>query len=144
MPTVAKSDHSTGNLVHASYVLRSGDLRFLFTAPYTQSSSPTASIPTFNYESHSSFMSNSWVLEFALLPLRWTMLKSAYATSVAAGARPSSPPILLEDGHTLLAEVHLFGDVVLRLVSHAHTSICNNFLPKFYSSTWIRNRIRVQ
>uniref|UniRef100_A0A803NEH8 4-hydroxyphenylpyruvate dioxygenase n=1 Tax=Chenopodium quinoa TaxID=63459 RepID=A0A803NEH8_CHEQI len=73
MPTVAKSDHSTGNLVHASYVLRSGDLRFLFTAPYTQSSSPTASIPTFNYESHSSFMSTHG-FGVRAIALEWTML----------------------------------------------------------------------
>ncbi|TKY57198.1 4-hydroxyphenylpyruvate dioxygenase [Spatholobus suberectus] len=52
MPIVAKSDLSTGNQIHASYLLRSGDLSFLFSAPYSPSISAasgaaaTASIPT--------------------------------------------------------------------------------------------------
>lgn len=36
MTLVAKSDHSTGNSKYASYVLRSGDLTFTFTAPYSR------------------------------------------------------------------------------------------------------------
>lgn len=36
MTLVAKSDHSTGNSKYASYVLRSGDLTFAFTAPYSR------------------------------------------------------------------------------------------------------------
>lgn len=31
---VAKSDHSTGNHVYASYVMRSNDVVMAFTAPY--------------------------------------------------------------------------------------------------------------
>jgi hypothetical protein len=36
MTLIAKSDHSTGNSKYASYVLRSGDLTFAFTAPYSR------------------------------------------------------------------------------------------------------------
>jgi 4-hydroxyphenylpyruvate dioxygenase len=36
MTLVAKSDHSTGNSKYASYVLRSGDLTFTFTAAYSR------------------------------------------------------------------------------------------------------------
>ena len=36
MPLVAKSDQSTNNQLFASYVLRSNDLVFTFTAPYSR------------------------------------------------------------------------------------------------------------
>ena len=35
MEFISKSDQSTGNTVHASYVLQSGDMRMIFTAPYS-------------------------------------------------------------------------------------------------------------
>ncbi|XP_057519890.1 4-hydroxyphenylpyruvate dioxygenase-like [Amaranthus tricolor] len=135
MPMLAKSDQSTGNLVHASYVLRSGDLHFLFTAPYSSSSSlSTPSIPTFDYEAHASFLS-SHGLGVRAVAIEVEDAKSAFAASVATGARPSAPPVLLEDEQTMFAEVHLFGDVVLRLVSHAQSGATNDqtcyFLPKF-------------
>lgn len=43
---------------------------------------------------------------------------SAYSTAVSRGAKPMSPPILLSDNKTAIAEVHLYGDVVLRFVSY--------------------------
>lgn len=36
MTLVAKSDQSTSNTLYASYVLRSNDLVFTFTAPYSR------------------------------------------------------------------------------------------------------------
>ena len=36
MPLVAKSDQSTGNSAFASYVLKSNELTFIFTAPYSR------------------------------------------------------------------------------------------------------------
>lgn len=43
MELISKSDQSTGNCVHASYVLKSGDMQMVFTAPYssTMGTSPT-------------------------------------------------------------------------------------------------------
>lgn len=35
MEFISKSDQSTGNTVHASYVLQSGDMKMIFTAPYS-------------------------------------------------------------------------------------------------------------
>ena len=35
MEFISKSDQSTGNIEHASYVLRSGDMNMIFTAPYS-------------------------------------------------------------------------------------------------------------
>ncbi|KAL0305343.1 UNVERIFIED_CONTAM: 4-hydroxyphenylpyruvate dioxygenase [Sesamum calycinum] len=46
MPLVAKSDLSTGNSAHASYLLRSGQLNFVFTAPYSPSISTPSSAPS--------------------------------------------------------------------------------------------------
>lgn len=37
MQIVAKSDQSTGNQTYASYVIRSGNVKFMFTAPYSKS-----------------------------------------------------------------------------------------------------------
>lgn len=46
MQLVAKSDHSTGNSTFASYVLRSNDLVFIFTAPYgTQTAGDVTTTP---------------------------------------------------------------------------------------------------
>ncbi|KAL2933084.1 4-hydroxyphenylpyruvate dioxygenase [Bienertia sinuspersici] len=138
MRMVAKSDLSTGNLVHASYVLRSGDLDFLFTAPYAPSSSiATAGLPTFKYQEHASFMATHG-LGVRAVAIEVDDVMAAFTSSMAAGARPCSPPILLEDGHTQLAEVQFFGDVVLRLISHGINDgglkeefDGNYFLPKF-------------
>ncbi|CAM9788958.1 unnamed protein product, partial [Ectocarpus sp. 12 AP-2014] len=41
MKLVAKSDQSTGNAQHASYVVQSNDLRFVCTAPYSLATTPT-------------------------------------------------------------------------------------------------------
>jgi 4-hydroxyphenylpyruvate dioxygenase len=46
MTLVAKSDHSTGNSKYASYVLRSGDLTFTFTAPYSRQCAAEAEAST--------------------------------------------------------------------------------------------------
>ena len=45
MPTVAKSDQSTSNGVFASYVLKSNDLTFVLTAPYSRTVDKTNSRP---------------------------------------------------------------------------------------------------
>lgn len=53
MQLVAKSDQSTGNSTFASYVLRSNDLVFAFTAPYGSkmaAPAPCTSQPWFNQD----------------------------------------------------------------------------------------------
>ncbi|GAB2275177.1 4-hydroxyphenylpyruvate dioxygenase [Dionaea muscipula] len=124
MPIVAKSDLSTGNLVHASYLLRSGNLNFLFSAPYSPSisisSSPnttTASIPTFSSSAFHPFIS-SHGLAVRAIAIEVEDADLAFSVSVANGARPSSSPIVLDDGRAVIAEVQLYGDVVLRYVSY--------------------------
>ncbi|PON66558.1 4-hydroxyphenylpyruvate dioxygenase [Parasponia andersonii] len=124
MPLVAKSDLSTGNLSHASYLLRSGDLRFIFTAPYSSSiaaagspsSSSSVAIPTFDHSTFLSFFS-AHGLGVRAIAVEVDDAELAFATSVAHGAKPSSPPLTLED-RVVLSEVTLYGDVVLRYVSY--------------------------
>ncbi|GAU12318.1 hypothetical protein TSUD_252690 [Trifolium subterraneum] len=136
MPIVAKSDLSTGNLTHASYLLRSGDLSLLFSAAYSPSislSSPssTASIPTFDATTCFSF-SASHGLAVRAVAVEVDDAEFAFTTSVNHGAIPASPPVNL-DNRVKLAEVRLYGDVVLRYISYNNPNQNPNhwFLPGF-------------
>jgi len=61
--------------------------------------------------------------------------EAAFNISVENGAKPSSPPIKLDGA--VLAEIHLYGDVVLRYVSYDGGNVRNSenpgqwFLPRF-------------
>ena len=138
MPIVAKSDLSTGNLTHASYLLRSGQLSFLFTAPYSPSlatmenvdPAAASSIPTFDRAACLDFASKHG-LGVRAIAVEVDDAVSAFHVSVSHGAAPVSPPVHLDkDQTTTLSEVHLYGDVVLRYVS-SKSSSDSLFLPKF-------------
>ncbi|GMG98862.1 hypothetical protein Nepgr_000702 [Nepenthes gracilis] len=141
MPIVAKSDLSTGNCIHASYLLRSGNLHFLFTAPYSPSISAadptaaaTACIPTFSFSTFNAFVASHGLAARAIA-IEVEDAEIAFSTSVANGARPSSPPIIL-DNRVVLAEIHLYGDVVLRYISYKSRNPDSSnpndwFLPNF-------------
>lgn len=140
MPLVAKSDLSTGNQAHASYLLRSGDLCFLFTAPYSPSiAAPrsSASIPTFDHSVFHAF-SASHGLAVRSIAVEVEDAELAFNTSVANGARPSASPLLLDD-RVVLSEVQLYGDVVLRYISYKDPTYVSDpnpdnwFLPGFES-----------
>ncbi|KAE9458932.1 hypothetical protein C3L33_09147, partial [Rhododendron williamsianum] len=56
----------------------------------------------------------------------------AYSVSLAHGAKPSAPPISLSSDGAVIAEVQLYGDVVLRYVSFGNPSRDpDGFLPGF-------------
>ncbi|KAL6137169.1 hypothetical protein ACLB2K_062464 [Fragaria x ananassa] len=122
MPLVAKSDLSTGNHSHASYLLRSADLSFLFSAPYSPSlSDPTrpnssTSLPSFDHSASRAFSAKHG-LAVRAVAIQVADADLAFHASVSHGAKPASPPILL-DNRVTIAEVHLYGDVVLRYVSY--------------------------
>nr|AUH15205.1 4-hydroxyphenyl pyruvate dioxygenase [Gerbera jamesonii] len=134
MPIVGKSDLSTGNSTHASYLLRSGQLNFLFTAPYSPSISSIAgagaSVPTFSHTDCRSFTA-SHGLAVRAIAIEVEDADIAFSVSVAHGAKPSSAPIALGDNDVVLSEVKLYGDVVLRYVSYKNPGI--TFLPGFES-----------
>lgn len=140
MPIVAKSDLSTGNQMHASYLLRSGELCFLFTAPYSPTLSPTsttATIPSFDHSASRAF-SASHGLGVRAVAIEVEDAEAAFNISVAHGAKPSSPPAIL-DNRAVISEIQLYGDVVLRYVSYKDSNSTLNskpdswFLPGFDS-----------
>ncbi|XP_058071967.1 4-hydroxyphenylpyruvate dioxygenase [Magnolia sinica] len=133
MTFAAKSDLSTGNLTHASYLLRSGNLQFLFSAPYSstlpsllnynpapataQNSNPApAPIPSFSAAAAHHFIA-SHGLGVRAVAIEVDDAVSAFEISVAHGAVPSAPPAQIGDSGAWLAEVRLYGDVVLRYIS---------------------------
>ncbi|KAF8043511.1 hypothetical protein BT93_A1740 [Corymbia citriodora subsp. variegata] len=117
MPVVAKLDLSTGNATHAFYLCRSGDLCFLFTAPYSPSivtsdgldPSSIASLPSFSYSACVAFAAKHG-LAVRTIPIKVEDAKAAFHISV-------SLPVVL-NGRATITEVHLHGDVVLRYISY--------------------------
>ncbi|KAI3900846.1 hypothetical protein MKW92_051815 [Papaver armeniacum] len=135
MPIVAKSDLTTGNMVHVSYLLQSGDLNLVFTAPYSPSigenpiGTTTASIPTFNHCAARSF-SASHGFGVRAIAIEVDDAESAFNTSISYGAKASSPPMEIGNG-VLISEIELYGDVVLRYISFKNSSSDMVFLPSF-------------
>ncbi|CAN6247055.1 unnamed protein product [Urochloa humidicola] len=132
-PLAARSDLSTGNSAHASLLLRSGSLAFLFTAPYADhpganADAATASLPSFSAPAARRFAADHG-LAVRAVALRVADAEEAFRASVAAGARPAFEPAELGHGFRL-AEVELYGDVVLRYVSYADAEALP-FLPGF-------------
>uniref|UniRef100_A0A0E0JW15 4-hydroxyphenylpyruvate dioxygenase n=1 Tax=Oryza punctata TaxID=4537 RepID=A0A0E0JW15_ORYPU len=133
-PLAARSDLSTGNSAHASLLLRSASVAFLFTAPYgphgvdASTATATASIPSFSQGAARRFAADHG-LAVRAVALRVADAADAYRASVAAGARPAFEPADLGGGFGL-AEVELYGDVVLRFVSYPDGAAAS-FLPGF-------------
>ncbi|WOL12260.1 hypothetical protein Cni_G21026 [Canna indica] len=128
MPLVARSDLSTGNPFFASYLLRSASLRFLFSAPYggpaaaaaAANSTTPSPIPSFDAEFARRFSADHG-LAVRAIAVEVADAAEAFRISVEHGARPSFPPADLGEGFAL-AEVELYGDVVLRYISRPKTT----------------------
>jgi 4-hydroxyphenylpyruvate dioxygenase len=136
MPMVAKSDQSTGNTEHASYVLHSEDLTFVFTAPYAvpaaaaaaaQSTSP---FPGFDASRAHAFFSKHGLAGRAI-GIEVEDAAAAYDACIAHGGQGVTAPIESAAGYTV-SEVAAYGDVVLRFVSPA-ADWAEPFLPGFQS-----------
>lgn len=136
MELCAKSDQSTGNTVHASYAVQSGNMRMLFTAPYNGAASPDdfndGGFPGFRAETATAFCRQHG-LGVRAVAIEVADVTASYASMLAGGGRGVLPPCTVNDaqsrGSIDLAEVALYGDVVLRLV---HTSrFSGAFLPNF-------------
>ncbi|XP_076887220.1 4-hydroxyphenylpyruvate dioxygenase-like [Bidens hawaiensis] len=148
MPILLKSDLSTGNTVHASYLIRSGHLNFLFTAPYspsiTTTGSSSSSIPSFSHTVCRDFTGKHG-LAVRAISVEVEDAETAFAVSVANGAKPSCTPVTISNNNNnnnnnnqndvvvVLSEVKLYGDVVLRYVSYKNPNLETNlkFLPGF-------------
>lgn len=132
----AKSDLSTGNMVHSSYLMQSGDVKILISAPsHVASTSPTSVQPFPNY---SSFKANNNLSKHGLsvssVAIAVDDVPNAFAFMVNNGGKPIYSPITVHDrdstrGYCVLAEVCLYGDVSLRLVDAKNYK--GSFLPNF-------------
>ena len=101
MPLVAKSDHSTGNSSFASYVLKSDDLTFIFSAPYSRQAAPadtSPAVPSFNMDTMYSFVNRHGLgvravgEQLLLRTMHFTMagiLTSQHATVICSCAAPA-------------------------------------------------------
>ncbi|KAH7654463.1 4-hydroxyphenylpyruvate dioxygenase protein [Dioscorea alata] len=117
-PLSAFSGLSTANPFHTSHLIRSHDLRFLFTSPLPNPNPDPnpPPIPSFNRDLCLRFSADHG-LAVRAIAIRVASASSAFDIAVHHGARPSFPPTDLGHGFSL-AELELYGDVVLRLVSH--------------------------
>ncbi|KAL0912245.1 hypothetical protein M5K25_018207 [Dendrobium thyrsiflorum] len=135
MRLAARSDISTGNTIYSSLLLRSSSLQFLFSAPTSSSDPPPSSQSQSPLPSFSPSASHRFTLTHGLgvraIAVRVSDAFSAFHISVSHGARPAFPPADLGVGFAL-SEVELYGDVVLRFISHpSPTPYSPSFLPGF-------------
>ncbi|KAJ0408336.1 hypothetical protein ATCC90586_000077 [Pythium insidiosum] len=124
MNLVAKSDQSTNNQTSASYVIQSGEIKFVITAPYALETEKAADavnpMPGYDAKFAHSFVSKHG-LAVRALAITVGDAKEAYEVSVKNGAVGILEPKTLKDSATgkttVLSEVQYYGDVVMRYVS---------------------------
>ena len=124
MVPAARSDQGTGNQHCASYALCSGELVFAFTAPLAATADraavPPPPLPWYDADAAHAFLRRHG-LAVRAVGVEVADARAAFDAAVAGGARPVAPPAELRDAGgaaaATVAEVELYGDVVLRLVS---------------------------
>lgn len=154
---ISKSDQSTGNYKYASYCLQSKNMTMVFTAPYPdvsliptvppiaavkQGPQASNSIPSKSSNTPIPSYNPSVAREFNLkhglgvraVAIEVEDVKSSYSAMIAKGAESVQPPTVVVDplggGPTELAEIRLYGDVVLRLVDSKLYK--GAFLPRYH------------
>ena len=156
MELIAKSDQSTGNTMHASYVVRSGQMQMIFTAPYsstigtasataTSSSSSTISnekscdvlpFPSFKSENAFQFFCQHG-LGVKAIAIEVDDVTASHDALTHNGAVSCLAPVKVQSnkdtekhlGYAEYAEVALYGDVILRLINSKNYK--GAFLPHF-------------
>ncbi len=137
MHLVAKSDQTTGNQTYCSYAIQSNELVFAFTAPYSSKIDQTNTKkphPGFHSEEAREFSAKHGLAVRAVGVLV-DDAHEAYRVSVENGAVSVLAPQVLTDelkgpgGKMVIAEVKLYGDVVLRYVSNQ--GFKGSFLPNY-------------
>lgn len=106
MQQISKSDLSTGNKHYASYVLRSGDIVFAFTSPYSASSFTPAELeasarpfPTYDQGAANEFIQKHG-LAVKCVTISVGDAEEAFKVSVANGGVPVTNPTTLVDKAT--------------------------------------------
>ena len=151
MQQVAKSDLSTGNKSYASYALKSNDLMFVFSAPsYVQADAASDSAARAATQPHPApdpgamrAFCDKHGMAVRAVGVVVDDAAEAYEKSIANGGRGVLPPVRLnaegavasdsadaEGPATVISEVELYGDVVLRYVSR-HGGDDSAYLPKY-------------
>eukprot|EP00245_Coleochaete_scutata_P000081 TRINITY_DN10084_c0_g2_i2.p1 TRINITY_DN10084_c0_g2~~TRINITY_DN10084_c0_g2_i2.p1 ORF type:complete len:440 (-),score=92.45 TRINITY_DN10084_c0_g2_i2:504-1823(-) len=139
MQLVAKSDQTTGNQTYASYAIQSNELVFVFTAPYSSKIDQTGTKkphPGFDSDKARTFFADHG-LAVRAVGIEVGDVTKAYEESIKNGAIGILEPHILVDDNTGeklgLAEVQLYGDVVLRYVSHVddEKKFTGPFLPNY-------------
>jgi len=141
MELVSKSDFSTGNFNHCSYLLQSAGVKMLFTAPLPtlpsdrkyDSSSHCSTLPGYN-----STFANEFLVKHGLavraIGIVVENLKTSYETMISNGAvSVLAPSIVYKEfsnmnSYVTIAELQLYEDVVLRLIERTNFE---GFLPFF-------------
>ena len=122
-----KSDASTGNGTYASYAMKSNDLTFVFTAPYgVESGGSRGEAPHPGHEGRAMMrFFEKHGLAARAVGVRVKDARAAYEEAVKRGARGVLAPTVLTHtvddgcvkGGQVIAEIELYGDVVLRFVN---------------------------
>lgn len=142
MRMVAKSDRTTANMRYSSYVLQSNDLRLIFTSPSHPASSAIFEAdaskkvcvphPQFNIAAAHAF-TIAHGLAVRAVGISVSSADDAYRAMIANGGRSVLAPVRLagaSGGFVKIAEVELYGDVVLR-VYESSADYSGTFLPGY-------------
>ena len=133
----AKSDLSTGNTAHSSYLVQTGDVKILVSAPSVGAPTPsdisTQPFPQYSPLKASNFLSKHG-LSVSSVAITVDNVPNAYQFMLTNGGKPVCSPTIVYDrdatrGYCEIAEVNLYGDVSLRLVDTKNFK--GAFLPNF-------------
>ena len=121
MDLVARSDPTTGNPHCCSLVALSSEVRFVFTAPLPAPPDEDAGAapPGFGRDVARAFVDTHGGLAVRAVCIQVADARAAYRACVDGGGASVLPPCELREAGTaegMVAEVELYGDVVLRLV----------------------------
>lgn len=131
MNIIAKSDQSTGNTVHASYCLESHRMKMLFSAPYNNLNATKDGIaPGFHSDTATLFFQKHG-LGVRAIAVEVEDVFASYNIMTQNGGKSNIFPQCIRDsdGYIDIAEIFLYGDVVLRLINSKNYN--GIFLPKF-------------
>lgn len=125
MPLVARSDITTGNNTYASHVIKSGEIVFMFTAPYSNSAADREGKGPVPHHDYDQDVAHEFVKKHGLavraIGVKCEDAVEAYKVAVANGATGIKEAYMAEDTATgtsmTISETQLFDDTVIRWVS---------------------------
>eukprot|EP01113_Clastostelium_recurvatum_P050360 TRINITY_DN950_c0_g1_i2.p2 TRINITY_DN950_c0_g1~~TRINITY_DN950_c0_g1_i2.p2 ORF type:complete len:445 (+),score=111.19 TRINITY_DN950_c0_g1_i2:76-1335(+) len=114
MAYIGESRHETGNHMYCSYVLRTNDIKYIFTAPYlTQMQTAETKTP---YPKYDPERAKKFILRHgngvSAVGVEVADAAEAYRIATANGAPGILPPTVLEEngGRVVISEIEFYGD----------------------------------